>query len=151
MLRKLAHTAYIEKKDQREAVHLYLLTYQATPCSATGKSPAELLLYQPISTTMPVFQPLISHKELQTSNKQYKSLVKHYHDARRHAKTSHIKPGDEVLVQQRKSITTQPFFNPKPLTVTKKKGTMVTAECNRRTVNRDVFKFKWVVPCKLEL
>lgn len=31
MLQKVAHTAYVENKDPKEAVHRYLLSYRATP------------------------------------------------------------------------------------------------------------------------
>ena len=56
MLQKVAHAAFIEQKDPREAVHRYLLTYRATPHSATGLSPAELLFNRAISTTIPVLK-----------------------------------------------------------------------------------------------
>ena len=52
-----------------------------------------------------------------------------------------IKIGDKVLVSQKKS-TTQPPYNPTPMTVTKVKGSMVTATVGRKHITRDASKFK---------
>lgn len=53
LVQNVAHTVYIEKQDQKETNFHYLMAYQATPHSATGKIPAELLYNWPIRTTIP--------------------------------------------------------------------------------------------------
>ena len=46
-----------------------------------------------------------------------------------------------MLVSQKKS-TTKPPYNPTPMTVTKVKGSMVTATVGRKHITRDASKFK---------
>ena len=76
MLQKVAHTAYIEHKDPREAVHQYLLAYRATPHTATGCSPAELLFNSYLKTTIPTMRQPKFHPEVVQRGLTYKQTTK---------------------------------------------------------------------------
>jgi len=52
MLQKVAHMAFTEGKDPKEAVYRYLLSYRTTPHSTTGRTSAELFNRR-IVTTIP--------------------------------------------------------------------------------------------------
>ena len=66
MLLKVAHTAFIDQNDPREAVFRYLMTHRATPHSSTGKTPAEMLYNRPINTTIPILQTPSPHFQART-------------------------------------------------------------------------------------
>ena len=152
MLKKVAHTAYIEHKDPKEAVHRFLLAYRATPHSATGKTPAELLFSRPIRTPVPVMIDDPSDDDVRAHDQSYKQKTKTYHDSRRHATPIDLKVGDTVLAPQ-KSSTTQPPFDPLPLTIISKKGAAVTAASphRRRSITRAACKFKRLTKRRPEL
>ena len=144
MPRKVVHTAVLEKKDPREEVYKYLLSYRATPHSLTGRTPAELLFNRQIRTPVPMLlkksKSASSLKKLVTKKND---KMKKYHDKRWRAKTSKIQLGDTVLVRQKKS-TIKPYFSPKEWIVVKQKGSMITACKNGKKVTRDASKFRKV-------
>ena len=140
---KVSHTATVARKDPREEAYKFLLAYRATPHSTMGVSRAELLFNRKINTTIPTFQkpPTTNvHKVARSNDNDAKTKMKEYHDTHRHAKASEIGLGDTVLVKQRKS-TTKPFYNPTPLIVSAKKGSMITATNKKFTITRDAAKF----------
>ena len=65
---------------------------------------------------------------------------KEVRDNRTRAQERTVKPGDEVLVQQKKT-TIQPPFDPKPYKVTDVKGSQVTASRGNKTRIRNMSKF----------
>ena len=147
MLKKVAHAAYVEHKDPKEAVYRYLLSYRATPHSATGKAPSEALYNRMIRTPVPHLKVNEADPELTRRDEEHKRKMKEYHDRRRHTKPIDLHIGDRVLAPQRSS-TTKPPFNPQPLTVIRKRGTAVTAvgPNRRRPITRASSKFKKLTP-----
>ena len=102
MLLKVGHTAYSEKKDPRQEVYKYLLSYRATPHSTTGKTPAELLFNRKLRTPVPILFPRCrTDQSVKRHDAQKKNRMKEYHDKKRDAKTTVIKVGDQVLVKQK--------------------------------------------------
>ena len=149
MLLKVAHTAYIEKKDPRREVYKYLLAYRATPHSTTGKTPAELLFNRKIKTPVTMLHKSEDKDQaLRRKVAMKMRKVKMYHDQKRKAKHSDIKVGDNVLVQQKKT-SVKPFFDQNSYQVTSRKGTMVTACRRNKCITRNVSKFK-KIPNKKE-
>ena len=43
MIGKVLHTANVEQKNWKQALHKFLRNYKATPYTSTGKSPAEIM------------------------------------------------------------------------------------------------------------
>ena len=94
---KLVHTAVVERRDPRKMVSSYLMAYRATPHKVTGRSPAELLFNRKIRTKMPGLRV-----------QQEKLKQKTYADEKRKAQIKVVRPGDRVMVQQKKSTVKTP-------------------------------------------
>ena len=143
---KLVHTAVAEKKDPREEVHNYLLHYRATPHSTTEYSPAELLFGRRIKTKLPQIAKRQETDDLHRMRKQHdakKMAQKHYFDKRYHAKEKTLRPGDKVLLKQKKSTTNAPY-NPKPYKVVEIDGNRATINDGERQRVRDKNKLKFI-------
>ena len=83
MLRIVVHTAFIDGKDLREEVPQYLLHYRATPHSATGKSPTEMLFNHPLHTPIPIVEKKrYVTRDLLDKHKSNTERSKHYNDLR---------------------------------------------------------------------
>ena len=68
--------------------------------------------------------------------KQHKAKV--YTDTKRRARNSEISIGSNVIVKQERRNKLTSRFDPKPLTVTKVNGTIVTAERKDYSITRNV-------------
>ena len=93
----------------------------------TGRSPAELLYGRKIRTKLPglrVQQQGELDKEVREKHERERQKQKLYADEKRKAKLKEVKPGDQVMVQQRKSTVKTPW-DPNPYTVIKVKGSQV--------------------------
>lgn len=82
MLQKVAHTAYVEHKDPKEAVHRYLLSYRAIPHTATGKSPALMLFNRQIATSVLMMKQAEQDPYILEKEAHYKAAMTEYHDQR---------------------------------------------------------------------
>lgn len=147
-LGKAIKAAQLEGLDWKEEIYSFLLSYRTTPHSTTGVVPTQLLFNREVRNNIPLLakEEEINYKELHkkakenTEKKQQKAKI--YTDAKRRARNSDIAIGNKVIVkQQRKNKFTSPF-DPKPLTVTKINGTMVTAERKDYSITRNVSHFK---------
>ena len=144
-LEKAIRTAVAENKNWKRVIFKFLLNYRATPHSTTGKSPAELLFNRKIHTKLPELvleNDADIHQELKKKDRKAKSKMKEYADNRSRAMTSEIKVGDTVLVRQQKENKLSTKFNPKPYTVTARKGARVTVCRNGHFITRNVSFFK---------
>ena len=111
ILVKLVHTALVEKRDPRKMVSSYLMAYRATPHKVTGRSPAELLFNRKIRTKLPglrVYQKGDMDKEVRQRHQMEKEKQKTYADEKRKARTKAVRPGDKIMIQQKKSTTKTP-------------------------------------------
>lgn len=79
---------------------------------------------------------------MQKTDSQAKSKMKLYADATRNAATSPIKLGDTVLVANDAKGKLTPPFDPRPLIIVDKKGSMLTAADHDKTVTRNSSHFK---------
>lgn len=84
---------------------LALLSYRATPITATGASPAQLMLGRQIRTTLPVLEKTlrprhISFEQVLQKDKKAKAAYKHFFDKRHSVRTLPcLNPGDQVLLK----------------------------------------------------
>ena len=72
---------------------------------------------------------------------QKKLKQKKYFDEKHKARPKHVKPGDRVLIKQKKT-TTAPPYNPKPFVVTSVKGNQLTLNDGEKKRIRDKNKIK---------
>eukprot|EP00112_Aurelia_sp_Birch-Aquarium-sp1_P016781 Seg383.2 transcript_id=Seg383.2/GoldUCD/mRNA.D3Y31 product="hypothetical protein" protein_id=Seg383.2/GoldUCD/D3Y31 len=76
--------------------------------------------------------------------------MKEYADKRRKATATTMKIGDCVLVKQKRKNKLSTRFDPRPLRVTKIKGTMITAQRGNLTTTRNQSFFKLVDDARLQ-
>ena len=108
---KLLHTAVVERRDPRKMVISYLMAYRATPHKVTGRSPAELLFNRKIMTKLPglrVQQNGELDREVREKHQKEKLKQDTYADKKRKAQIKVVRPGDRVMVQQKKSTVKTP-------------------------------------------
>ena len=143
---KLVHTAVADRKDPKEEVQNFLLQYRATPHPTTERSPAELLFGRKLKTKLPRIIRQDETREqgsIRELHDQKRSAQKKYFDRRYHAKAKVIKPGDQVLLKQRKT-TTKPPYNPNPFIVSGVEGNRITMQNGEATRVRDKNKLKLI-------
>jgi hypothetical protein len=98
-----------------------------------------------VRTRLPTARKAMSTEVVQEArekDKQERLKRKEVRDKRKTAQEKMVKPGDKVLVAQRKT-TTKPPFDPNPYTITEVKGTQVTVEREgKRPRKRNLAKIK---------
>ena len=117
--------------------------YRATPHCSTGAAPAELLFNRPFRTKLPQVpqQRITKDAQIRENDKEAKDKMKNYGD-RFHRKQLPIKIGDTVLVKQPMQSKVSTPFNPRPLEVVDKKGSMITAKDSDLQVTQNSSHFK---------
>lgn len=81
------------------------------------------------------------HKEAHAQDKMTRANRKLQRDRKRRGTTKTITPGDRILIKQQKT-STKPPFDPQPYTVTKVKGTQITASRGDQVKVRNAAKCK---------
>ena len=76
-----------------------------------------------------------------------KRRIKTYADKRNNAKISDIRVGDNVLVKLKRKRKSDPYYNPNPYTIVKKKGNMLVARRFKHYITRNTSFFKKISPC----
>lgn len=116
----------IEKKDLRESLWDYLMMYNTTPHSVTGKTPAELFFRRQNRDKIPMLQEInekIDDSEIRDRDKEQKERGKAYGDRKRRAQYSDISEGEKVYVKDmEKTNKLSSNFNPTPHVVESSQG-----------------------------
>ena len=110
-----------------------LMQYRNTHTS-TGKTPSEVMFNRIVRTRLPGMSKQPSNEALQEAREKdmkERLIRKVKRDHRKTAQEKKVKPGDRVLVLQRKSKI-KPPFDPKPYQVTEVKGTQVTVQREKK-------------------
>ena len=154
MLKKTIQAAKVENKPWRQELFKFLRNYRATPHSSTGVSPAEALYGRKIRVKLPENENRTNSKhddnqeqldhQIRQHDETMKAKMKRYADNKRHASDSNIQIGDTVLVRQKRSSKLTPFYAAKPLQVTAKNGSMLTAGQGESRITRNSSFFKKV-------
>ena len=88
MLTKVAHTAYVEGQDPKQAVNNFLLNYRATPHSILKVSPSEILFGRKIHTKVPILHSTRQsklHRMLRKLDKESKEKAQTLFNRRKQA------------------------------------------------------------------
>ena len=127
---KIICAATVEHKSWRQELYKFLRNYRATPHLSTGKSPAELLFQKrPFRSRLPeLLPPKFNDREIREKDAQQKLKAKVYADDKPYVKRNSFQIGDTVLVKNEKKAKTLSFFEPKPYSIVKVKGSMITAK-----------------------
>ena len=140
-VKKTMKAAISEGRNWNQYLQTFLLNYRATPHSSTGVPPATILFGREIKTSLPQVQFKEPQLNIAKSDSEAKLKMKSHADRKNRARESIIKPGDPVLIKGQKNKAVVPY-EPKPLVVTERKGSMITAERNGKSVTRNASFFK---------
>ncbi|CAK1597385.1 unnamed protein product [Parnassius mnemosyne] len=92
----------VEKKNWKEALQEYMVMYNSTPHTVTGKTPAELFFRRQFRDKLPMLQD-ITHLseglEMRDRDKELKEKGKEYADRKRGATNCELEVGDKVYVK----------------------------------------------------
>jgi len=126
---KAIKSAKIQRQSWIYRMQQFLRAYRCTPHTTTRFTPYRLLFGHDPRTKMPDAESF-THPEDSNVHKRDakgKNIMKCYAGKRLHAEAKPIDVGDTVLVKQPQLNKLSTPFNPTPLVVTERKGTMVTA------------------------
>ena len=148
-LRKAIRVSETVNIPWKQTLNTFLREYRSTPHSTTGASPADLMLRYKMHTKVPTLTSTIEKNidhTIRDKDNTAKAKMKRNSDARRHAKPRPLIPGDAVLHKQPKHNKLTTPYNSKPHTVSKVKGSMVTATRDGHSITRNSSFFKRVNP-----
>ena len=143
-LKKCLKAAKVEGRNWRKEPQAILRNYRTSPHQTTGVDPAVLLLKRPVRNklTQTNFVDPVSEIVRKRDLSQKSKFKAHAH-SKVYVKPSTISPGETVLVKRpftaSKGAT---VYDPTPLTVVDKKGSMITAQNKNRMVTRNSSFFK---------
>jgi hypothetical protein len=142
-LGKVVRSARMSQTAMMPAVNAFLLNYRATVHPSTGQSPSSLMFKYNFHTKLPTVNPSASKRDkVLVHDRKYKMKIKHHAD--KHARPCHLKPGDTVLVKQRKLNTFTTPYDSSPYQVISRKGSMTTARREDHIITRNSSFFKQV-------
>ena len=154
-LKKCLKAAKTGGRNWRKELQTVLRSYRSTPHSTTGCSPATLLLKRAMRTKLPQADHADPISEIiRRHDSAQKLKIKAYADKHGQVKPSNIGIGESVLVKRPFSASKgATVYDPSPLRVVQKKGTMITAKNDDHAVTRNSSFFKKldqsiVVPAK---
>lgn len=109
------------KRDWKKELLDYMLMYNSTPHTVTGKTPSELFFGRQCRDKIPSLSDLGNKEldgEVRDRDKSRKEKGKEYSDRKRNAGENHLEPGDKIYVKNLiKENKTCPEFNPTPHSV----------------------------------
>ena len=147
-LKKCIKAAKVEGRNWRKELQAILRNYRTTPHATTGVAPAVLLLKRPVRNKLPQVNHIDPVAEIvRERDSSQKLKMKARADNKANVKPCNISLGEAVLVKSPFSESRGgTVYGPTPMTVVSKKGSMITAEGDNRTVTRNSSFFKNIYP-----
>lgn len=125
-LLKRIRISYALKKNWKKELLDYMMMYNSTPHTSTGKTPSELFFGRQFRDKLPNLGDIENNEldgEVRDKDKLMKEKGKDYGDRKRRAAEIELQPGDKVYVKNLiKENKTCPNFNPTQHTVLTKNG-----------------------------
>ena len=126
----------------KQEMYRFLLDYRTTPHCSTGLAPATVFFGRDIRNRLPHLPVTPQHDAtLRRRDTDAKAMMKHYADQKAYVKPSGINVNDPVLVKDTSSYPQTPY-QPIPMTVVKKKGSIITAQRGHQLITRNSSFFK---------
>ncbi|XP_022815233.1 uncharacterized protein K02A2.6-like [Spodoptera litura] len=142
--------SHMQKEDLKESVWEYLMMYNSTPHSVTGKTPTELFFSRQNRDKIPSLldkDTNIDDLEVRDKDKIEKQKGKEYGDRKRHAENSILMEGDKVYIKDMEKGNKLPTtFKPTPHVVEHSDGgdAIVRNEETGQRLRRNVIHLKKV-------
>ena len=112
----------------KQELFKFLRNYRSCPHSSTNIAPAQIIFNRKFRTKIPEYRKeLTNPTDIRKTDERSKAMMKNNFDNNIFRKKMDLKTGDKVLVKNRISGKSQPFYDPVPLKITQTKGTMITA------------------------
>ncbi|XP_046973981.1 uncharacterized protein K02A2.6-like [Vanessa cardui] len=119
---KRLRISQLEKKEWKDDLLEYMIMYNSTPHTTTGKTPAELFFRRQFRDKIPIAADIenkITDSEVRDRDKEIKDKGKEYADMKRKAVDSNLEIGEKVYIKNMtKENKLTPNFNPEAHTVT---------------------------------
>ena len=147
-LKKCIKAAKVEGRNWRKELQAILRNYRTTPHATTGVAPAVLLLKRPVRNKLPQVNHIDPVAEIvRERDSSQKLKMKACADNKANVKPCNVSLDEAVLVKSPFSASKGgTVYGPTPMTVVSKKGSMITAEGDNRTVTRNSSFFKNIYP-----
>ena len=150
VMKKLARVVQFAKEagiSKRAALSDFLRAYRATPHSATGVAPADLMLGHSRACGLPRLEPTSKqqrawHSLAKENDKAAKSKMEAEYNARMRVRECAFRVGDRVLLRRDDKRKSDTRWDSSPYTVTAVNGSMVTAARPDRQATRNSSWFK---------
>lgn len=141
-VKKSIKAALIKGQSWKQELFKFLLDYRTTPHCTTGVSPASILFGRTIKNRLPhLVAPIAGDHSIRVRDTQAKKTIKKYADRKVYVKPNNLSVGDTVVKSDHTSKAHTPY-QPNPLTITKKKGSMITATHKDNQITRNASFFK---------
>ena len=127
----------------KQELFKFLLDYQTTPHCTSGAPPATILFGRTIKSRLPrLITPIAEDSSIREHDTKAKRKIKQYADRKAYVKPNDLKVGDTVIVRSDNTSKALTPYQPNPMTIIKKKGSMITAthKGSQTTRNSSFFK-----------
>lgn len=142
-LKKTVKGAIAMHLNWKQEMYRFLLSYRSTPHCTTGVPPATALFGRNLRTRLPELpSKQMNDGDMRHRDSIAKEKLKVYADSKQYVKSSPIQIGDPVLVRDSSIVKGKTPFEPVPLKVVKKNGSMLTAKRGEQLVTRNSSFFK---------
>ena len=143
-VKKTLKYAHAQNMNIKQELYKFLMDYRTTPHSSTGVPPATLFFGRSLRTRLPqvVADRPPEDMDVRARDTQAKAKMKAYADTKVHAKPSTIAVGDAVLLKDTSVCRSRTPYQPSPLVVIDRKGSMITASRDGASVTRNSSFFK---------
>ena len=146
-LNKVVRGAQVSGMPWKQELNKFLRSYRSTPHSSTKIAPSLFWLNRNTANRLQsaapeAADPLSLVKTAILNDKSAAEKTKSEDDRYLRTKPKDFRFGDQVLIKQKKRNKTTPTYNPLPLSIIAKNGTMITASSPDKIVTRNVSHFK---------
>ena len=142
-VKKSIKTALNKDRSWKQELFEFLLDYRTTPHCTTGVPPATILFSRTIKNRLPhLITPIAENTSIRERDTESKRTIKQYADRKAYVKHNDLRVGDTVIVKSDHTSKALTPYQPNPVTIIKKKGSMITAthKGNQTTRNSSLKK-----------
>ena len=127
-VKKSIKAALNKGQSWKQELFKFLLDYRTTPHCTTGAPPATILFGRTIKNRLPhLITPIAEDSSIREHDTKGKRKIKQYADRKAYMKSNDLRVGDTVIVKSDNTSKALIPYQPNPMTITKKKGSMITA------------------------
>ena len=127
-VKKSIKAALNKGRSWKQELFKFLLDYWTTPHCTTGAPPATILFGRTIKNHLPhLITPIAEDPSIRERDTKAKRKIKQYADRKAYVKPNDLRVGDTVIVKSNNTSKALTPYQPNPMTIIKKKGSMITA------------------------